>query len=82
MKTYFEVNFSLKRITEVEIEKETPAFIWINGDRTAKSTEYRSYVESKEMAKSMLLFHLEKAVRLAEKELEERTKELESFKII
>lgn len=43
------------RIEEVDVERETEASIWINGQRSAKRSEWSNYYDTWEDAKSALL---------------------------
>lgn len=44
-----------RRISPVEVERETESNVWINGRRRAKLTEYESYFDSFEKARAHLL---------------------------
>jgi hypothetical protein len=43
------------KITEVEVERETDASVWIDGRRSKKESEYETYFDSFEQAKTALL---------------------------
>lgn len=63
-----------KLIETVEVERETEASVWINGQRNAKRTEYHSYFDTFAEAKQHLLDLAEKSVNSAQLRLE-RAKE-------
>jgi hypothetical protein len=55
MKKYILRKWDHTSITEVEVERETDASVWIEGNRTSKKTAYDVYFSSWDEAYSELL---------------------------
>jgi len=58
------------KIREVEIEKETEKSVWINGNRSAKRSEWANYYDTWEDAHKALLFQQESYINNLRKRLE------------
>ena len=59
-----------KLIEAVEVERETEASVWVNGQRNGKRTEYHSYFNTFKEAKQYLLDIAERSVNSARLNLE------------
>lgn len=71
-------------IKKIEVERESDSYVWINGRRTAKKTNYDAILDTIDDAKKYLLSKVENKIQMAEYRLKEVQKEkeklLESFK--
>ena len=77
---YYEVIFSLNQITEIEIEKETPSFVWINGAKISKDSERAYYTSDKALALDRLGSFLEGEIALYEERIEDYKRGLAGYK--
>jgi hypothetical protein len=66
----------IKGIGEQEIERETPKYVWVNGNRERKITSWKRYHDSREAAKSHLISKQSKVIELIKHKLE-----LEMFRL-
>ena len=61
--------FGTKPIVEVQVERETNASVWIDGNRRAKRSEYDNYFDSWVDAKKHLLERAERKLKGARRSL-------------
>lgn len=60
-------------IEEVEVEKETDKSVWINGQRSAKHSDYANYYDSWDIAHAALLAQQKSHVQSMRRRLERST---------
>ena len=73
-------NFLEVKIHEIECERETDYFVWINGSRRAKVSEWDNYFDTWEDAYSSLLKAAERKVDAASVSLDISNKVLDNIK--
>ena len=59
-----------KLIEAVEVDRETAAYVWVNGQRNRKLTKYNSYFDTFDEARQHLLGIAERSVNSARINLE------------
>jgi hypothetical protein len=63
-------------ITKVEVDKETYANVWINGQRVAKGSKYVKYFDTFFEAKNFLVHNADREVAMARIHLENESTKL------
>lgn len=53
------------KIEQIEVERETEKFVWIDGRRNAKKSEYENYFDSFDDAKKFLMDYADDRLRKA-----------------
>lgn len=67
-------------IKKIEVDSETNSFVIINGRRNAKKSDYKSYFNTFEEAKSHILEYWENEIKSARNTLEYRQSRLGNAK--
>lgn len=83
MKTKYKAMLHLKRIEKVQVERETHASVWINGNRTDKKNKVISYFDTFDEAKDWMIHSKKAYMKQVENTLEgikETIKEIENIK--
>lgn len=80
MKKFLARTGSFASITEVEVQRETNGFVYVNGRRNNKLGSCESYHDTKELAKQHLIDLAQKTVDDSQRRLEWAISQLEKVK--